>query len=80
MQREEILQKVKEVISYQLNFDIQKIGNDDELAWDLEADYLDTVELVMALECEFDIEIEDEEAIKFIAVKDIVDYIEEKKK
>ena len=80
MKREEILQKVKEVISDYLDFDIEQIGNDDEIVKDLEADSLDTVELVMALECEFDIEIEDEEAIKFITVKDIVDYIEEKKK
>jgi acyl carrier protein len=43
---------------------------------DIEADSLDAVEIIMAIEDEFEIEIPDEEAEKFVTIKDIVDYLE----
>lgn len=74
-----ILEKVKNLISEQLDFDESEIELESSFQDDLEADSLDVVELVMALEDEFDIEIPDEEAEKITTVKDAVDYIENNK-
>ena len=74
-----ILEKVKNLISEQLDFDESEIELESSFQDDLEADSLDVVELVMALEDEFDIEIPDEEAERITTVKDAVDYIENNK-
>jgi len=58
-----------------INIDIKE---DDTLKEDLSFDELDIVEMVMALEEEFNIEITDEESEKFISIKDIIDYLEDK--
>jgi len=76
MAREEILQKVKEITSEQLGVEESQITMDAKFIDDLGADSLDTVELVMALEEKFAIEISDEEAEKLINVQRVVDYIE----
>ncbi len=67
--------KVKEIIIEQLGVDPEEVTNDASFINDLGADSLDTVELVMALEEEFDIEIPDEEAEKLQAVGQAIDYI-----
>jgi acyl carrier protein len=71
--------KVKEIISKQLGVDASEVTDDASFVDDLGADSLDTVELVMALEEEFGVEIPDEEAEKIVKVKDAIDYIKAKK-
>lgn len=71
-----IEQKVKDIIVEQLNVTPDQVKNDAKFIEDLGADSLDTVELVMAFEEEFDIEVPDEEAEKLQCVDDIVKYIE----
>jgi len=70
--------KVKEIIVKQLNVDAAKVTPEASFVEDLGADSLDTVELVMAFEEEFGIEIPDEDAEKIAKVKDAVAYIEDK--
>ena len=77
MTRDEILKKVKEITSEQLGVDESQITPEAKFIDDLGADSLDTVELVMALEETFDLEISDEEAEKLTTVQKVVDYIEE---
>ena len=67
--------KVKEIIVDQLGVDEQQVTAEASFVDDLGADSLDTVELVMALEEEFDIEIPDEEAEKIATVQDATSYI-----
>jgi acyl carrier protein len=69
-------QKVKEIISNQLGKEISEIPLESSFMEDLGADSLDVVELVMAMEEEFKIEIPDEDAEKIKTVKDAVDYIQ----
>ncbi|MBI4843208.1 MAG: acyl carrier protein [Nitrospirae bacterium] len=73
-----IEEKVKEIISKQLGVDADKVTAESSFIDDLGADSLDTVELVMALEEAFNIEIPDEDAEKIIKVKDAVKYIGDK--
>ena len=68
-------EKVKEIIVDQLGVDEKQVTSEASFIDDLGADSLDTVELVMALEEEFDIEIPDEEAEKIATVQQAVDYI-----
>ncbi len=76
MSQAETFDKVKKIIVEQLSVDDQnKVTPQASFLDDLGADSLDTVELVMALEEEFDIEIPDEAAEKILTVKDAVDYI-----
>ena len=68
-------EKVKDIIVDQLGVDDKQVTNSASFIDDLGADSLDTVELVMALEEEFDVEIPDEEAEKIEKVQDAIDYI-----
>jgi acyl carrier protein len=72
-----ILDEVKEVVVEQLNVSPDEVKEDSKFVEDLGADSLDVVELVMALEEKFDIEIPDEEAEKIATVADAVKFIEE---
>lgn len=71
-------QKVKDIIVEQLGVNADEVTRDASFIEDLGADSLDTVELVMALEEEFQAEIPDEEAEKLKTVGDAIDYIEKK--
>ena len=68
-------EKVKEIIVDQLGVDEKQVSPKASFIDDLGADSLDTVELVMALEEEFDIEIPDDEAEKIASVENAIDYI-----
>lgn len=74
-----VVEKVKEIIVKQLDVDAAKVTDDASFVDDLGADSLDTVELVMAFEEEFGIEIPDEDAEKILCVKDAHEYISKKK-
>jgi len=76
---QEILEKVCSIVSEQLSVETGEVKSDSNFQNDLGADYLDTVELVMALEEAFDIEIPDEAAEGIATVGDAVKFIEEKK-
>ena len=78
MSQEEILQKVCSIVSEQLSVESAEVKPDSNFQNDLGADSLDTVELVMALEEAFDIEIPDEAAESIATVGDAVKFIEEK--
>ncbi len=67
--------RVKEIIAEQLGKDVNEVTNEASFIDDLGADSLDIVELVMAMEDEFGIEIPDEEAEKIKTVKDVIEYI-----
>ena len=70
--------KVKEIIIEKLGVDAEKVTDDASFVEDLGADSLDTVELVMDFEEEFDLEIPDEEAEKLTTVGAAIKYLEEK--
>ena len=72
-------EKVKEIIVYQLGVDENQVKSEASFIDDLGADSLDTVELVMALEEEFDIEIPDEDAENITTVSSAIKYIDEHK-
>ncbi|MFN6465775.1 MAG: acyl carrier protein [Nostoc sp. DedVER02] len=79
MSQTELFDKVKKIVAEQLSVeDDTKITPQSKFMEDLGADSLDTVELVMALEEEFDIEIPDEAAEQIVSVQDAVDYINNK--
>ncbi len=71
----EIEQKVKDIIIEQLGVDAAQVTPEAKFVEDLGADSLDTVELVMALEESFSLEIPDEEAEKITSVGDAINYI-----
>lgn len=71
-------ERIKKIIAEQLDVEENKITSDASFTNDLGADSLDTVELIMSLEDQFDIEIPDEDAQKIITVKDAVEYINDK--
>ena len=73
--REEVLEQVKSALSEKLGIEESEITEEASFEEDLGADSLDTVELVMALEEEFETEIPDEEAEKITTVQQAVDYI-----
>ena len=73
-----MLEKIKSIVADQLGVDEDQVTEDASFVDDLGADSLDTVELIMAFEEEFDIEIPDEDAQKIKTVKDVMEYIEAK--
>jgi len=75
MSQEAIFEKVRSIVADQLSVDAAEVKPESNFQNDLGADSLDTVELVMALEEEFETEIPDEEAEKITTVKDAIDYI-----
>lgn len=75
MTESEILKSVKKICVDQLDVDESKVQNNASFQDDLEADSLDLVELIMAMEDEFNIKISDEEAEKIKTVGDAVKYI-----
>ena len=78
MSPEEIFEKVRGIVAEQLSVDAADVKPESNFQNDLGADSLDTVELVMALEEAFDIEIPDEDAEGILTVGDAVKYIQEK--
>ena len=73
-------ERVKSIIVEQLGVDADEVNSEAAFVEDLGADSLDTVELIMAFEEEFGVEISDDEAEKIRKVKDAVDYIEKRAK
>jgi len=73
----DIFAKVKDIVVEQLGVDEEEVSEQASFVDDLGADSLDIVELVMALEEEFDLEIPDEDAEKIVTVGDAVNYIKE---
>ena len=72
---ENIEQRVKKIVAEQLGVNESEIKNESSFVDDLGADSLDTVELEMALEEEFECEIPDEEAEKITSVQQAIDYV-----
>lgn len=79
MESGEILEKVKDIIIDQLGAGDKEIGKQTTFVDDLGADSLDIVEIIMAMEEEFSIEIPDEDAERIQNVGQVVQYIEERK-
>jgi len=71
-----VFEKIRKLIAEQLDIEESEITLESSFQEDLDADSLDVVELIMAIEDEFDIEISDEDAEKISTVKDAVEYIE----
>ena len=71
-------ERVKNLVISQLGVDAGKVTNDSSFIDDLGADSLDTVELVMAFEEEFDMEISDDDAQKMRTVGDVIGYLKDK--
>lgn len=80
MSVENVQERVKNIIVEQLGVEADQVKPEAQFVNDLGADSLDTVELIMALEEEFDIEIPDEKAEKIKTVGEAVDYIEQNAK
>lgn len=78
MKVNEIETRVKKIVVEQLGVKEEEVTSDASFVDDLGADSLDTVELVMALEEEFETEIPDEDAEKIVTIKDAVNYIVER--
>ena len=72
-----VFEKIQEIIADQLDVDKEEITMDTDLMKDLEADSLDAVEIIMAIESEFDVEVPDERAEEFKLVSNIVSFREE---
>lgn len=70
---------IKEIIATQLSVEPEKVTSEAKFIEDLGADSLDIVELVMAFEDKFSVEVPDEDTEKLKSVKDVVDYIEQHK-
>lgn len=78
MDMKDLEQKVKDIIAEELGVEHEKLTNEASFMEDLGADSLDTVELVMAFEKEFDLDIPDEEAENLRTVGDALKYLHEK--
>jgi len=77
--QDSIEEQVKDIVVEQLEADREKVVSEAKFIDDLNADSLDTVELVMAFEDKFDLEIPDEDAEKITTVQSAIDYIVSKK-
>ena len=75
MSRDEYAAKIKEIVAEQLNYDIEKLTDDTLFVEDLSADSLEIVELVMALENEFGIEIPEDAVEKIKTIGDLADVL-----
>lgn len=75
----DVTERVKKIVIEHLGVDAAKVTENASFIDDLGADSLDTVELVMAFEEEFGVEIPDEAAEKIVTVKDAIDFINQKK-
>ena len=80
MERDEAFKRIAKVVSGQLSIGESEVTEEASFTADLGADSLDTVELVMAFEDEFGVEIPDDEAEKITTVAAAVDYVVEKSK
>lgn len=76
MTNDEIFSKVKDLVSKHLNIDEKEVTKEASFIEDLGADSLDTVELIMSFEEEFNIEIPDEDAESIKTVDNVVEYIQ----
>lgn len=72
---ESVEERVKVLVAEQLGLESEEVTSESSIVEDLGADSLDIVELVMALEEEFEMDIPDEDAEKILTVKDAVDYV-----
>ncbi len=79
MNKDEIFEKLKNIIVEQLGVNEENVTDEATFVDDLSADSLDIVELIMQIEEEFEIEIPDEDAEKIVTVGDVVKYIESNK-
>jgi acyl carrier protein len=76
---ENIEQQVKRIVAAQLGLEVADIKNDSHITHDLGADSLDKIELVMALEDDFKLDIRDEDEEKLLTVQNIIDYVSAEK-
>ncbi len=75
MKKEDILEKLKEIIASIMKTDVSGVSRESRLKEDLRADSLDKINMLMALEEAYDIEMDEEEALTFKTVGDVVDYL-----
>ena len=71
-----VLEKIKKILAEQLDVDVEEMTADTKIAEDLGADSLDVVELLMAIEDEFEVEVPDEEIENRKTVGDVAEYIQ----
>lgn len=72
-------QQIREIIAERLGVDVAKVKDEASFVEDLGADSLDVVEMIMAFEDKFGVQIPDEDAQKMRVVKDVIDYVKKKK-
>jgi acyl carrier protein len=75
MDKKGIEDRIKQVVAEQFGVENAAVKNESKIVEELGADSLDKIELLMAVEDEFEIEIPDEQAVKWITVQDVIDYI-----
>ncbi len=75
-----VFEKIKKMLAAQINVSEDEIKMESDIINDLGADSLDVVEMIMALETEFNLTIPDEVAMEMKTIKDVVDYIEKSQK
>ncbi len=75
MTREEYSSKIKAIVAEQLNYDIEKLTDNTLFVEDLNADSLELVELIMALETEFDVEVPEDAVEKIKSIGDLADVL-----